>query len=187
MDNTVLPALSDISSKQSKSTKQTAQKVAQILNYLATNPNAPIQYRTNGIQLAIHSDTSYLSVSNARSRAIGIHFLSKGPSNPHDIQNFIPALNGFIHVVCNILRNIMASSVEAKHGTMFANAQQVVTICTTLIDTGWSQGPTPIQFDNSTAMGITIHTLCQKFSKSTDMRFYWINNRIKQGKFMVYW
>ena len=63
IENTVLPALSDISSEKSKATKNTAKQVAKLLNYLASNPHAEIQYRASSMQLSIHSDASYLSVS----------------------------------------------------------------------------------------------------------------------------
>ena len=54
--NTILPTLSDISSEQYKATKNTAQQVAKLLNYLVSNQNAEIQYRDSGMQLSIHSD-----------------------------------------------------------------------------------------------------------------------------------
>ena len=84
INNTILPALSDISSEQSKATTNTAKQVAKLLNYLASNPQAEIQYRASGMQLAIHSDASYLSVDQARSRASGVHFISKGPPDPNN-------------------------------------------------------------------------------------------------------
>ena len=40
IDNTILPALSDISLEQYKSTNNTAKQVANLLNYLFSNPNA---------------------------------------------------------------------------------------------------------------------------------------------------
>ena len=58
INNTIIPALSNISSEQSKSTTNTAKQVAKILNYLASNPQAEIQYIASGVQLAIHSDAS---------------------------------------------------------------------------------------------------------------------------------
>ena len=60
IDNTILPALRNIYSEQSKATTNTAKQVAKILNYLASNPQAEIQYRASGMKLAIHSDASYL-------------------------------------------------------------------------------------------------------------------------------
>ena len=60
IDNTIIPALSNISSEQSKATTNAAKQVAKLLNYIASNPHAEIQYRASGMQLAIHSETSYL-------------------------------------------------------------------------------------------------------------------------------
>ena len=108
IDNTILPALSDISSEQYKSKKKTAKQVDKILNYLASNTNVEIQYRASGIQLAIHSDAYYLSVSQDRIRASGVHFLSKGPPGPKYPEYFVPTVNGIILVVCKIMRNIIA-------------------------------------------------------------------------------
>ena len=51
---------------------------------------------------------------------------------------------------------------------------------------GWTQGPTAIQVDNSTAVGIANKEFLQKNSKAMDMRFYWINDRVEQGKFRVF-
>ena len=47
--NTILPALNDITSQQSKATQNTAKHVAKLLNYLATNPDAEIKYRASGM------------------------------------------------------------------------------------------------------------------------------------------
>ena len=58
IDNTILPALRYISSEKSKATTITAKQVAKLLTYLASNPQAGIQYRASGVQLAIHSDAS---------------------------------------------------------------------------------------------------------------------------------
>ena len=56
IDNTILPALSDSSSEQSKATAYTAKQVDKILIYLASNTHAEIQYMASGMQLSIHSD-----------------------------------------------------------------------------------------------------------------------------------
>ena len=60
IDNNILPALRDIPSEQSKVTTNTAKQMAKLLNYLTSNPQAEIQYRASEMQLAIHSDASYL-------------------------------------------------------------------------------------------------------------------------------
>jgi hypothetical protein len=48
-------------------------KVKQILDYTTTHPDAIITYQASTMALAAHSDASYLSKSNAHSRAGG-HF-----------------------------------------------------------------------------------------------------------------
>jgi hypothetical protein len=58
IDNTLLTALTHLSSAQSKGTNKAAQK---ILDYCATHPDATIQYHGSQMALKIHSDASYLS------------------------------------------------------------------------------------------------------------------------------
>ena len=154
INNTILPALSEISSEQSKATINTEKQVAKLLNCLASNPQAEIQYRASGMKLAIHSDASYLSVSQSRSRASGVHFLTKGPPDPKNPEYFVPTANGILLIVCKIMRNIMASAAKDEYGTIFVNTQTAVPIYTILSEMGWKQVPTAIQVDNSTAMGI---------------------------------
>jgi hypothetical protein len=44
-----------------------------------------------------------------------------------------------------------------------------------------------METDNTTATGYSNGTIKQKRTKSMDMRFYWIKDRVKQGQFNVYW
>ena len=80
----------------------------------------------------------------------------------------------------------MASASDAEYSTIFVNEQTSVPIRTTLNEMGWKQGPTAIQVDNSTAVGIATKDFFQNKSKAMDMRFYWIYDRIKQGQFRVF-
>ena len=52
---------------------------------------------------------------------------------------------------------------------------------------GHYQPPTPVQVDNSTALGIATVTIKQRKSNAMDMRFYWIRDRINQDQFNIYW
>ena len=81
----------------------------------------------------------------------------------------------------------MASAAEAELGAIFVNGQDAVPIRTTLDEMNHPQPPTPIQVDNATAVGIANRTIKQRQSKSMDMRFYWVTDRINQGQFLVYW
>ena len=44
-----------------------------------------------------------------------------------------------------------------------------------------------IKTDNSTAYGIMNKTIKRKRSKSFDMKFWWLMDRVEQGQFIVYW
>jgi hypothetical protein len=44
-----------------------------------------------------------------------------------------------------------------------------------------------METDNTTATGYRNGTIKQKHTKAMDMRFYCIKDRVKQGKFNVYW
>jgi hypothetical protein len=68
VDSTVLMPLNDIATEQTKATEKTQAATHQMLDYLAAHPDATIRYHASGMVLHIHSDASYLSVSNARSR-----------------------------------------------------------------------------------------------------------------------
>ena len=187
IDNTILPALNYIVAEQSILTTNIAKKVAKLLNYFATNPSVQIQYHVSGMVLHMNIDTSYLSVNKARSRVSGIFFLVDTVPNNQDMENYESLMNTIAHVVCKIIKNIMASAVEAELGAIFICGQDAVPTRSTLIELGHPHTRTPLQVENSTAVGITNHTIKQRQSKEMGMRFYWVTDRINKGKFIIYW
>jgi hypothetical protein len=68
VDPSVLMPLNDIATEQTKSTEKTQATTHQILDYLATQPDATIRYHAFDMILNINLDASYLSVSNAISQ-----------------------------------------------------------------------------------------------------------------------
>ena len=72
----ILTTANDLAIELSKATKTTRNKMTTLLDYLATNPNAAVAYRKSDVMLKTHSDGSYLSVINARSRAAGNFYFS---------------------------------------------------------------------------------------------------------------
>ena len=81
----------------------------------------------------------------------------------------------------------MASAAEAELGGLFLNCQEAVPVRITLEEMGHPQPPTPVQVDNSTALGIATGTIKQRKSKAMEMWFYWIRYRINQYQFNIYW
>jgi hypothetical protein len=56
VDMTVLMALSTIASEQTKGTERTLDKAYQVLDYLATHPNAVVRFHASNMVMNIHSD-----------------------------------------------------------------------------------------------------------------------------------
>ncbi|KAI2499391.1 Reverse transcriptase (RNA-dependent DNA polymerase) [Fragilaria crotonensis] len=86
------------------------EKLSQLLNYCATNPNATVRFTASDMLLAVESDASYLSVVKAHSRAAGYFYLTNVPTTP--TAPLKP--NGAIHVLCHIMREVLSSAAEAE-------------------------------------------------------------------------
>jgi hypothetical protein len=125
------------------------------LDYLATHPDATIRYHASDMILHIHSDASYLSVSNARSRLGGLFFLG----NKYPEQD---KLKGSILNVVAIIKNMVSSAAESEVGACFHNAQSGAPLRVTLTELGRTKPPTPLRTDNSTAFDILNETIKQK-------------------------
>ena len=187
IDNTMLVALGSIASQQAKATTSTMAAANMLLDYAATNPIATIRYHASDMQLYTHSDASYLSEPKARSRGAGFFYLSDHPSDPLEPPTSPPRLNGALHIICKIMRNVMGSAAEAEIAAAYMTAREAVPIRTTLEELGHPQSPTPIQTDNSTCAGFANDTIKQKRTKSIDMNHYWLQDRTELGQFLVYW
>jgi hypothetical protein len=80
VDPTVLMPLNDITTEQTKVTEKNQATTNQLLDYFATHPDVTIRYHASDMILYIHSDVSYLSVSNSCIR-LGCRF--SVVTNPH--------------------------------------------------------------------------------------------------------
>jgi hypothetical protein len=61
LDVTLLTAITELSIKLAIGTVQTVKKLTQILNYVATSPEAIIRFYASSMQLATESDSLYPS------------------------------------------------------------------------------------------------------------------------------
>ncbi len=69
---TVLMALRYIAIKQTKRTTSTMEKAKQLLDFLATNPNATMRFKTSDMIMNIHLDALYLSEQTHGAERTGI-------------------------------------------------------------------------------------------------------------------
>ena len=74
---TLTAALSAIASRQTKGTQAVLAAAHQLLDYLATHPNATIRYHASNMVLALDTDASYLSELGGKSCAVAYYYMTK--------------------------------------------------------------------------------------------------------------
>ncbi len=68
-------------------------------------------------------------------------------------MTLFPRFNGAILSIAQIIKFVMASAAESELAALFVMAREMIPHRQTLIAMGWPQPKTPIQTDNSTAVG----------------------------------
>ena len=136
----------------------TEQLVHMLLDYVATYPNDNIVYRACNMVLCVHVDASYFNKTKSHSRAGAyIYLLEDDP---------IPCLNGAVLTIATIIKFVMALAADAELAALFITARKMVTHRQTLINMGWPQPRSPVQTNNSTAIGVTNKTIVAKQAKN---------------------
>jgi hypothetical protein len=170
VDPTFLMPLNGIATEQTKATGKMQAATNQLLYYLATHPDAAIRYHASDMILNIHSDASYLWVSNAQSRLGGLFFL--GNKSPEQ-----DTLKGSTLNVDSVIKNVVASASKSEVGACFHNAKRGAPLRVTLTELGHTQPPTSLQTDNYTAFGILNETIKQKNIKSNENSIPLVNQQ----------
>ena len=162
VDPTILVSLSVISSSQSSPAEETMEKVKYFLDYAASHPDTILTYSASDMKLSVHSDASYLTEPKARSRSGGHFYMT---TNEDNLPN-----NGAVLTVAQIIKNVMTSAADAEIGALYINTWHDIPTRNTLQDMGHPQPPTPMQTENTTALGFVTNNLQPKATKSTDMQ-----------------
>ena len=129
--------------------------------------------------LACHSGASYLSEPGARSRAGGHFFLSSNAA--------MPANNGAVLNIAQIIKAVMTSAAEAQIGAMYINAREAAPQRMTQSEMWHLQPRTPMQTDNLVAHAIVTKNVQPRLIKAMDMRFHCLRCCDTQGQFRYYW
>ena len=175
----MLFTLNTLASAQSKGTEETKAAMKHFLDYCATHPEATIRFYASDMILKIHSDASYLSEPEAKSRAGGYFYLG---NKDDSMKN-----NGAIHIIAKIIKNVVSSAAEAEIAAIFMCAKEAVPIRQTLIEMDHPQPATEIVTDNAAATAILNKSCKQVRSKAIDMNYYWVRDRIAQKQFNLIW
>ena len=109
----------------------------QLLDYLATHPNAAIFYHSSNMILALDTNASYLSEPKARSRAAAYYFLTH-----KDRPDFN---NRAIDILSTVIKHVMSSASEAETGALYYGCKRAIPYRVTLEEMRHSQpGPTGV-------------------------------------------
>jgi hypothetical protein len=108
---TLLTTLSSIAAQQANGTTAVTEARQQILDYVATHPNAGIRYKACDMILALHTDALYLSKQTGKSRASNHFYLTN-----HDDEEFN---NGAILTLSSIIKHVMSSASKAKLAALY--------------------------------------------------------------------
>ncbi len=174
----MLVVLGSIATQQVNPTENTMKKGHQFLDYAFIHPDAIVTYHASDMVLPGHNNASYLSKSKARSRAGGHFFMSNNIAKPPN--------NGIILTIAQIIKAVMSLAAEAEAGALYINWREAIPARHTLEFLVQPLPPTPMQTDNTTALGIANNNVIKKL-KEMDTKYHWLRDRECQGQFQHYW
>jgi hypothetical protein len=103
------------------------------------------------------------------------------PENDYDI-------NGTIECMSLVSKVVVSSACEAEYGGIFVLAKKAIPFMETVSDLGYPQSTCTLITDNKPAITIAQDAKVLGISKSFDMRFHWIKDRVNQKQFdLCYW
>lgn len=178
-DPTMEKTLSSIASRQSKATQQLRKEVEWFLDYCATHPDAMVRYHASDMILSLHSDGSYQSEPDSKSRAAGHFYLTNKCKRDLD--------NGAILTLTKIIKHVMGSAGETEVASLYYNCKNAIPLRRALQEMGHPQPPTPAITDNSTAEGLINKTMTPSRAKTYDQRTNWLKCREAQKQFNIIW
>ena len=135
IDPPMAVALSSIVAWQANGAENVLSACCQLLEYIATCPNATICFLANNMILAEHSDVSYLSEFMGKSRARGHYFLT---NNKHTFNN------GPILTLSSIIKHVVGLAAKAELVVLFYNCKQTMPLQVTRTKMGHAQPKTVV-------------------------------------------
>ena len=110
--------------------------------------------------LALHSNGSYQSEPDAKSRAGGHFYLTNNDQKDLD--------NGAILTLTKIIKHVMGSAGETEVASLYYNCKNAIPLRQALEEMGHPKPPTPTITDNSTAEGLINSSMTPKRAKTYD-------------------
>jgi hypothetical protein len=174
VDPSILTVVHELGSVQANPSAQDMAKMERLLQYVSVHQHNGIRFHASSMQLQVQSDASFLSRTRARSVLGGVHYLGS--------TEFI---NGPFFCTSKLISVIVTSAAEAELGAAFQNAQKAAQFRNTLTELGYPQQATTLLVDNTVAEGLANDTINARRSKSMDVRFFWLRDRVHKGEFLI--
>ena len=119
IDCLMLPAVSMLSTKQSKPTITDMAAADYLMDYAHTYPDIRIKFTKSDMILMSHTDSTYLSEPNASSRVGGHHYFGNKPESTQIV-------NGNVSVLCKLTKTKVSSACASEYVGLFENANEPV-------------------------------------------------------------
>jgi hypothetical protein len=174
VDPSILTVVHELGSIQASPSAKDMEKMERLLQYASVHQNNGIRFHASSMQLQVQSDASYLSRTRARSVLGGVHYLGT-----------TDYINGPFFCTSKMISVIVTSAAEAELGAAFQNAQKASQFRNTLTELGYPQQATTLLVDNTVAEGLAMDTINARRSKSMDVRFFWLRDRVQKGEFII--
>jgi hypothetical protein len=104
VDPCLIMTINVLAYEQSKATAVTAEKVVKLLNYCNTHPETKIRYHASDMILHIHSDASYLSENDAKTRSGGFFYMGSSNTTNKNVTT-----GNFYYQQSSQIRNVFGS------------------------------------------------------------------------------
>jgi hypothetical protein len=111
------------------------------------------------------------------------HVVAIKRQQTHKIERHVP------HAVINILQFVVASAsaAKAKLEAFFLNCQEEMIFRLTLENLGHPQPQNWVHCNNATAIGIVNNAIKIEQSRSMEMRYFWVGDKVAQDLHSLCW
>ena len=143
--------------------------------YLHTYPHCVLRHYASNMILKVMSDVAYFIQPKARNCA-ATHY--------HIGWLNIDRANGPIEILCKTIKNIASLAAAAESGGIYMGGKHARCPMRAALEELSNSQPltgSPFETDNSTAQGVLTSKMRQKLSKSSDMRYWWMKDRINNA------
>ena len=179
VDSPTLTAVSILATEQSERRRSILPKIDRLLGHIMKFPDNKVTFHASDMQYIVFGDISHNSVSKGRSRAGGYGYYG-WKEDPQRI-------NGGVFLMSSVLDVVTSSAGEGEYGAAYMVSRHAVWIRAIARALGHPQPPTVIWCDNTCAVGLCNDTLKTARTKSIDLRFHWLRDRVRQQQLSVKW